>query len=102
MSTATVARSPIEDRRKVGIEALSAALGHDEAIAFLEDLLSAADDDDGYAGIPGWNYTKWRQEQPEPSAEEFEAGVMKAADVALTSGRLAGKNIIDLRDRVAR
>ena len=75
MSTAT--QSPVE-RRKAGIKALTAALGREETAAFLGDLLSAAGDDDAdYAGIPGWNYTEWRKENPQPSFEEIGEGILR-------------------------
>ena len=68
-----------------GMKALDDALGHDNAQAFLKQC----------RGTPGWDYTKWRKEQPEPSPEYVETGIMKAATEARADGWLSNKNVIN-------
>ena len=62
--TATM-KNPIE-LRKAGLRALNAALGHDNAKAFLEQ----------YAGGAG-DFTKERHEQPRPTLDEIKAGIFR-------------------------
>jgi hypothetical protein len=56
--------NPIE-LRKAGNRALNAALGHDNAQAFLKLCRGSGD------------FTKERHEQPEPSHEEAVAGILR-------------------------
>jgi hypothetical protein len=65
LNTTTVARSPAE-LRKAGLQALNAALGRDDAQAFLQ-LPSGGSGD----------FTKERHERPEPSNEEILAGILR-------------------------
>jgi hypothetical protein len=64
-TTTTTARNPVE-LRKVGLQALNAALGHDDAQAFLR-LPSG-----GYG-----DFTKERHERPERTDDEIFADIVR-------------------------
>ena len=55
------------DLRLAGLKALDDALGHDNAEKFLRQC----------RGRPGWDYTKWRQEQPDLPPGEMLAGILQ-------------------------
>jgi len=64
MSVTATARSTIE-LRKAGLRALNAALGHDDAKAFLMQYSGTGD------------FTKERHERPERSHEEVTADMLR-------------------------
>ena len=62
-----LANKPIE-LRMAGVRALMDALGDDDAREFLEL----------WRGIPGADFNKWLNAQPEKSLEELEEEIMRA------------------------
>jgi hypothetical protein len=62
-----LANKPIE-LRMAGVRALMDALGDDDARQFLEL----------WRGIPGADFNKWLNAQPEKSLEELEEEIMQA------------------------
>ena len=75
MSTTSSTRSPIE-LRKAGLRALTVALGHDDAQAFLKQYSGTGD------------FTRERHERPERSHEEVSADILR-----LQAERMGNKRI---------
>jgi len=66
------------DLRAAGVKALQDVLGDDDAQEFLEL----------WRGIPGWDFNKWLNEQPEKGIDEMEKEIMRLQE-ATESIRLA-------------
>jgi len=74
MKMTTSARSPIE-LRKAGLRALTVALGHDDAQAFLKQYSGTGD------------FTRERHERPERSHEEVAADILRLQKERMGSRR---------------
>jgi hypothetical protein len=75
MSTVTVTKKNPIELRKAGLRVLNAALGHDNAQAFLRQYSGTGD------------FTKERHEQPDPSNEEIFAGIMRIQEEFIKGGK---------------
>ena len=64
---AVTQKMTIAELRVTGMKILHDALGHDNTEEFLKLC----------RGTPGWDFTKWLDEQPDPDPKEFEAELLK-------------------------
>jgi len=71
------------DLRAAGVSALMTALGSGDAQEFLTL----------WRGIPGADFNKWLNEQPEKSLSELEAEIMRTQAENAAVGRHAGKMV---------
>jgi len=69
------------DLRAAGVKALMTALGNDDAQEFLTL----------WRGIPGADFNKWLNEQPEKSLNELEVEIMRTQAENAATGRYADK-----------